>query len=45
LPIHHFSRDLQRLERELSGTDKVTVVVIDYFSPYLGEDVEQALGS
>jgi hypothetical protein len=41
LPIHHFSRDLQRLEREISGTEKVTVVVIDYFYPYVGEDLEQ----
>jgi hypothetical protein len=43
LPIHHLSRDLHRLERELSNTDKVSVAVIDYLSPYVGEDVEQAL--
>lgn len=43
LPIHHFCRDLRRLEPEVSATDKVTVVVIDYFYPYVGEDVEQTL--
>jgi hypothetical protein len=40
LPIHHFSHDLQRLERKLSDT---TVAVIDYVAPYVGEDVERAI--
>jgi hypothetical protein len=43
LPIYHFRRDLQRLEHKLSDTHKVSVAVIDYVSPYLGEDVEQTL--
>jgi hypothetical protein len=43
LPIHHFRHDLQRLECELSSTDKVGAAVIDYVSPYLGEDIEQAI--
>jgi hypothetical protein len=43
LPIHHLCRDLQRLESKLTDANKVSVAVIDYFSPYVGEDAEQAL--
>ncbi len=43
LPIHDLHRDLDRLERDISNTDKVRIAVIDYVSPYLGEDVEPAI--
>ena len=43
LPIYDLHRDLYRLEREISSTDKVRVAVIDYLSAYMGEDVEQAI--
>jgi hypothetical protein len=43
LPIHDLHGDLYRLAHEISSTDKVRVAVIDYFSAYVGEDVEQAI--
>jgi hypothetical protein len=35
LPIHHFSANLHRLRREISELGNITLVVADYFRPYL----------